>query len=69
MSGTGGAAGSQRNKNKAMAADLKARGITRTTGQCPMGCGRPVKTGGAALAAHVGQCQGSRPTDRRLRRA
>lgn len=46
-------------KDKSMAADLKKRGITRSTGACPWGCGRPVANGGGALVAHLGHCKGS----------
>jgi hypothetical protein len=45
-------------KDKAMAAHLKAMGVTRTTGQCPWGCGKALKIGGAALLAHLGRCRG-----------
>lgn len=43
---------------KAMAAYMKDRGIKRTTGQCPWGCGSPISLGGSALIAHLGRCQG-----------
>jgi hypothetical protein len=36
-------------KDKAMAAELKKRGVQRTTGMCPMGCGRALPNGGGAL--------------------
>jgi hypothetical protein len=45
-------------KDKAMAADLKKRGVERTTGSCPMGCGRAIPNGGGPLLVHLGQCQG-----------
>ncbi len=40
------------------AAWMKDRGITRTTGQCPMGCGRSITNGGPALLVHLGRCTG-----------
>lgn len=46
-------------KDKAMAADLKKRGIQRGSGRCPWGCGRPIPNGGGPLLAHLGQCHGS----------
>ncbi|HJX88559.1 MAG TPA: hypothetical protein VJ277_13420 [Gemmatimonadales bacterium] len=46
-------------KDKSMAADLKKRGITRSSGACPWGCGAHVANGGGALVAHLGQCKGS----------
>lgn len=46
-------------KDKAMAADLKKRGVERTTGQCPWGCGRSLTNGGQALMRHLSVCQGS----------
>lgn len=49
----------RRNRDKAMAAFLKSKGITRNSGACPMGCGRPITNGGGALAAHVGNCRGN----------
>lgn len=50
--------GKNTNKDKSMAADLKKRGVERTTGTCPMGCGRAVPNGGSALVVHLGQCRG-----------
>jgi len=44
---------------KAMAAYMKDRGITRTSGSCPWGCGSLVSNGGSALIAHLGRCLGS----------
>ena len=41
-----------RSKNSAaMAAYMKSKGITRTTGQCPV-CHRPVAVGGTPLLNH-----------------
>lgn len=45
-------------KDKEMAADLKKRGVKRTTGTCPMGCGRSIPIGGPALVSHLGHCHG-----------
>lgn len=39
-------------KDKAMAAYMKAKGITRHTGTCGI-CHHPVTVGGAALLSHV----------------
>lgn len=50
--------GKNSSKDKSMAADLKKRGVERTTGKCPMGCGYPVPNGGGALVVHLGQCRG-----------
>lgn len=47
-------------KDKSMAADLKKRGVQRTTGKCPWGCGAPIPNGGGPLVAHLGQCHGRR---------
>lgn len=51
--------GVKSNKDKSMAADLKKRGIIRSSGACPWGCGAHVANGGGALVAHLGQCKGS----------
>lgn len=45
-------------KDKAMAAFLKDKGITRVTGQCPMGCGTPLHNGGKVLGVHLNVCLG-----------
>lgn len=45
-------------KDKSMAADLKRRGIQRSTSKCPWGCGYPVPNGGGPLISHLGQCKG-----------
>lgn len=45
-------------KMKAHAAWMKAKGIKRTSGSCPMGCGKMIPNGGQALILHLGQCQG-----------
>lgn len=50
--------GKNSNKDKSMAADLKKRGVERTTGRCPMGCGRPITNGGNSLLVHLGSCKG-----------
>lgn len=49
----------RRNKDKAMAAHLKERGVRRTSGACPMGCGRGISNGGEALITHLNTCKGS----------
>lgn len=41
-----------------MASDLKKKKVERTTGKCPMGCGRPIPNGGQALVLHLGVCGG-----------
>jgi hypothetical protein len=45
-------------KDRSMAADLKKRGVRRTTSQCPWGCGRAISNGGGPLIAHLGTCRG-----------
>lgn len=45
-------------KDKSMAKELKDRGIERTSGACPMGCGRQVTNGGNNLVIHLGSCKG-----------
>lgn len=50
--------GKNSTKDKSMAADLKKRGVERTTGRCPMGCGRAIANGGSDLLAHLGHCKG-----------
>lgn len=47
-----------RRKNQERAARLKEAGIERTTGQCPMGCGRSIKNGGNPLLNHLMTCKG-----------
>ena len=47
-----------RAKSSAYAAYMKAKGIMRTTGQCPWGCGSKIKNGGPALINHLTRCQG-----------
>lgn len=51
-------AAENRAKSAAMAAHMKERGITRTTGQCPWGCGAPIRNGGQALLTHLLRCKG-----------
>lgn len=51
-------ASSRSTKDKEMAAYLKKRGITRTTGACPWGCGRSIPNGGGPLLVHLNLCQG-----------
>lgn len=47
-------------RSRELAAYLKAHKIERTTGMCPMGCGRPIPNGGEALISHLGRCRGRR---------
>lgn len=49
----------QRTKSQAHAEFMKARGIRRTTGQCPWGCGASysIEREGA-LMDHLNRCQG-----------
>lgn len=42
-----------------MAKELKERGIERTSGACPWGCGRLVTNGGQGLLIHLNTCKGS----------
>lgn len=56
-----------REKSRELAAWLKAKGIERTTGQCPWGCGRALLNGGPALLAHLTRCLGGLRADRRTR--
>ena len=51
-------AAENRAKSAAMAAYMKAKGITRTTGQCPWGCGAALRNGGPALLGHLTSCRG-----------
>lgn len=48
----------QRNKSQATAEYMKKKGITRTTGACPWGCGAQIANGGQALMIHLNRCQG-----------
>lgn len=52
---TGGTAGRQRSKNSAMAADLAARGVKRTSCRCPV-CHTVV--GLERIYAHLMACKG-----------
>lgn len=67
MADGAGARGRRRAKDQELAAWLKARGIERTTGQCPMDCGRPIPVGGPMLLLHLGMCPGAPRQDRRRR--
>lgn len=49
-----------RKKSSEYAAYMKKKGIRRTTGACPMGCGAQVAIGGPALINHLGRCQGKK---------
>ncbi len=51
-------AAENRAKSSAYAAYMKEHGITRTTGQCPWGCGAAVRNGGEALMSHLTRCRG-----------
>ncbi|HEY6020736.1 MAG TPA: hypothetical protein VIY48_12820 [Candidatus Paceibacterota bacterium] len=55
-------------KDKTMAAMLKKLGVTRTTGQCPWGCGRSIPNGGGPLVSHLGRCKGPQH-NKRVRKA
>lgn len=55
----------QRNKSQAFAEYMKRKGITRTTGQCPWGCGAAIKNGGQALMIHLNTCRGGGARRRR----
>ncbi len=45
-------------KDKAMSSYLKERGVTRTTGACPWGCGKGIAIGGQPLLIHLNTCKG-----------
>lgn len=55
------------NRNKKMSAHLKEHGVTRETGQCPWGCGTPIRNGGQYLLAHLNTCKG--PRKKKVQRA
>lgn len=57
-----------RGKARETAAYLKKMGVERTTGQCPWGCGAPIKVGGPALLSHLTRCRGNPRKDGRARR-
>jgi hypothetical protein len=46
-------------RDKSMASYLKERGIERTSGACPWGCGRLITNGGTPLLLHLNTCHGS----------
>lgn len=52
--------GAQENRNKSQktAEFMKAKGVKRTTGACPWGCGAQVPLGGPPLMDHLNRCQG-----------
>jgi len=52
----------RRLRSQQLAAYLKEHGVERTTGQCPMGCGRPIPNGGERLIFHLGVCPGCKKT-------
>lgn len=54
---TGGTAGRRRAKDSAMAAAMKAEGVTRSTCRCPT-CHALVSLN--SLYAHIGKCGGNR---------
>lgn len=54
------------NKDKEMAAYMKAKGITRTTMNCPM-CHSLIGIG--SLYLHLGQCRGTHRSYGRMKRA
>lgn len=47
-------------KDKAMASHLRELGVTRSSGQCPMGCGKAIVNGGTHLTIHLPKCKGLR---------
>lgn len=51
MKGSGGAAARRRARNQTMAAALKAAGVTRNTGACPV-CHNVIGNGQASFLAH-----------------
>lgn len=51
-------AAENRAKSAAQAAYMKERGITRTTGSCPWGCGSAIRNGGEHLLNHLSRCLG-----------
>lgn len=51
-------AAENRAKSAAQAAYMKEKGITRSTGSCPWGCGAQIKNGGQALMNHLNSCKG-----------
>ena len=51
---------SRRGRSQELAAYLRKHQIERTTGKCPIGCGRDIHIGGAALLAHLPLCPGPR---------
>lgn len=51
-------AAENRAKSSAQAAYMKEKGIRRTTGACPWGCGAQIQNGGPALMNHLNQCRG-----------
>lgn len=57
----------RRLRSQQLAAYLKEHMIERTTGQCPMGCGRPIPIGGGPLVLHLSRCPGSRKAQRNRR--
>lgn len=52
--------GRRSQKTQELAKFLKDHQVERTSGQCPMGCGRPISNGGDALIFHLGKCPGSK---------
>jgi hypothetical protein len=67
MAGSGGSAKQRHGRTRELAAYLKKKGIERLTGQCPWGCGRPIKNGGEDLLSHLNLCRGNPKKDRRYR--
>lgn len=49
-----------RARSQRLAEYMRRKGIQRTTGQCPWGCGTPIRNGGPALLQHLTRCQGKR---------
>jgi hypothetical protein len=47
-----------RERSQRHAEFMRTHNIKRTTGMCPMNCGRAIPIGGAALLSHLNFCQG-----------
>ena len=45
-------------KSQKAAEYMKKKGITRTSGACPWGCGAQIPNGGPPLMSHLNVCRG-----------
>jgi hypothetical protein len=52
-------------RSQQLAAWLKAKGVERTSGMCPWGCGSHIPNGGPALLSHLSRCHGNAKRDAR----